>query len=213
MTAFKAVVFDAYGTLVHITQPTNPYEQLFKLSSSGRSNAENFRRAVMTNEGFIEEAAYLLGINASLDQICHIKHMLNAEVGSVRVYEDVIPTLRDLQGAGIKIGLCSNLAEAYAIPIREDIPVAFDAMALSFEVNAMKPDAAIYDALITQLGCKAEEILFVGDSYHNDYIGPTAQGMAALLLRRSTDPNPEWHRINSLSEVIARATGEIKIRT
>lgn len=200
--SIKAVVFDVYGTLAYISQVTNPYSQLIRLSSTGCSNAANYRRTIMTNPGFIECAANNLGIPATIDDIRRIKNLLDKEVASVELYEDAVGNLLNLKSKGMKIGLCSNLAEAYSLPIRELIPFEPDAVSWSFEVGAVKPEIDIYYNVLIKLGCEPCEVLFVGDSLKNDVLGPQAVGMKALHLNRNLPSNNQ--RIKSLSEISVR---------
>lgn len=198
----KAVVFDVYGTLVQIRNVTNPYAQLIRLSSAGRSNAVNFRRAIMTTPGFIECAVHNLGIPATIDEISRLKSLLDKEVASVGVFDDVADALNDLKSRGVKVGLCSNLAEAYSLPIRELLPFEPDAISWSFEVGAVKPEFDIYYDALIKLGCEPSEVLFVGDSLKNDVLKPRSLGMKALHLRRNA-PSSNEH-INSLSELSSK---------
>ena len=59
-----------------------------------------------------------------------------------------------------------------------------DAYAWSYEVGAIKPDPRIYQHLIDQLGCTAEEVLFIGDTPLADIQGPSNFGMSARLINR-----------------------------
>ena len=89
-----------------------------------------------------------------------------------------------LRDRGLKLALCSNLAEPYAAPILAQLGTPLDCYAWSFDVGAIKPDPRIYAYVLQQLGCAAEEVLFVGDSVEADLAGPTQVGMQALLLEQ-----------------------------
>jgi HAD superfamily hydrolase (TIGR01549 family) len=89
-----------------------------------------------------------------------------------------------LQRRGIKIALCSNLAEPYAAPIQRLLPVQLDAYAWSFERKAMKPDRALYEEVCEMLDCAPKQVLMVGDTQLADVDGPRRAGMQAILLDR-----------------------------
>jgi FMN phosphatase YigB (HAD superfamily) len=58
-----------------------------------------------------------------------------------------------------------------------------DAVVLSFEVEAAKPDPAIYRIALERLGVRAEEAVFVDDqAAYCD--GAVAVGMSTFLIRR-----------------------------
>ena len=64
---------------------------------------------------------------------------------------------------------------------------------LSFEVGAVKPDAAIFEAALTRLGVAAEDAVMVGDSEEADG-GARALGCGFLLV----DPLPTSQRTEAL---------------
>jgi methionine salvage enolase-phosphatase E1 len=66
----------------------------------------------------------------------------------------------------------------------EDLRPVMDAYAWSYEAGAVKPDPAIYQHILGQLGCTAHEVLFIGDTPAADVDGPRAFGMSARLINR-----------------------------
>ncbi|MGQ5525337.1 HAD family hydrolase [Chitinimonas sp. PSY-7] len=77
------------------------------------------------------------------------------------------------------VGLSSCCAEPYAAPVLTQLSLPIDCYAWSHDVEAIKPDPRIYAYVLQQLGCAAEEMLFVGDSVKADLAGPTRIGMQA----------------------------------
>jgi len=79
----------------------------------------------------------------------------------------MIPVVAELESAGYRLGLLSNTSECHwAHFLRAgycEIPRAFSALALSFEIGALKPDPAIYAAAAELAGVPAREILFCDD--------------------------------------------------
>jgi HAD superfamily hydrolase (TIGR01549 family) len=181
---FQAVVFDAFGTLLRFGEARHPYRRLQKvLNALGRGYDANDRYIMMENNlglaGFASEVGYEVPANLLAD----LERDLFHELANIRLYEDVIPTLDALRASGLKIGVCSNLAAPYGLPIRFLLP-DLDCYALSYEVGAVKPSREIYRHCTDQLGVSADAILFVGDTPEADVDGPIAFGMSAVLLDR-----------------------------
>jgi putative hydrolase of the HAD superfamily len=102
----------------------------------------------------------------------------------VRLYDDSLPTIRELRSRGARTALVSNCSRDTR-PVVDRLRLAdeFDAVILSFEVGARKPDAAIYDAALTAIDATAPEGLFVDDqAVYCD--GARALGMKTRLIRR-----------------------------
>lgn len=84
-----------------------------------------------------------------------------------------LPTLPSVASS-----ICSNLASAYGDAVKGMLPV-LDGYAWSYEAGAVKPAPAIYQYVLDQLGCSAQEVLFIGDTPVDDVDGPRAFGMSA----------------------------------
>ena len=111
-------------------------------------------------------------------------------------YDDALPTLRALRAAGLRIGLISNAG----VPIgdvldRDGITPLVDAVTLSYEVGAVKPDLALFRAALDAIGLPAGQVLMVGDSGTDD-VGGTAIGMRTLILPRTAG------RVHGLDAVV-----------
>ena len=80
-------------------------------------------------------------------------------------------TIANVRRLGLGVGILSNTCHAHWDWIaRQRYPVMtgpFDAAVLSFQVGAMKPDAAIYDAAERVAGVAPDEILFLDDRPEN----------------------------------------------
>ena len=114
-------------------------------------------------------------------------------------YPDTAEVLKGLHWRGIKTAVVSNIAF--------DVRPAFDALGvtdyvdefvLSFEVGAIKPDAAIFEAALTQLSVEAAHAVMVGDSDEADG-GARALGCGFALV----DPLPTSQRTNGLTSALS----------
>lgn len=184
-TVVQAVLLDVYGTLFEIGARRAPYRRLLQLGlRQGRKVCRTDTGTLMRRSLGLEQAARLLGIDLTDAQLGQLEADLAEELASVTPFADALPALHALRDAGVKIGLCSNLALAYATPVLAQLPFKLDACAWSFEAGAIKPEPAIYAHACRQLGCSPGNVLMVGDTFTADVAGPRAFGMQALLLDR-----------------------------
>jgi len=180
----KAVVFDAFGTLIRIGTRLRPYRQLQRaMERYGRSPQSDDAVRMMTTRGGIATIAAACRVHVPPDVLAPIEADLLAELETISLYEDTTEVLRQLRTAGFRLGLCSNLAAPYGVAAKLLVP-GVDAYAMSYEVGALKPDVRIYRHVCSALGVDAGEVLFIGDTPAMDFDGPKAFGMQACLLQR-----------------------------
>lgn len=99
-------------------------------------------------------------------------------------YPDVAPFLAELRDRGIASAFVSNCApNAGPLLSRLGLAAQVDAVILSCEVGATKPDAAIYTRALEALAVDASDAVFVDDqaSY---CVGAEAIGMKAVRIDR-----------------------------
>lgn len=186
--SIKAVVFDAFGTLVRIADDRKrPYLRLLKALESqyGRvSDGVADRRWIMTNNVPFDHVPKALGF-PNPSNMNELISDLEREKSSITLYSDVIEGLSGIHKQGIKIGVCSNLATPYCDPVRQQLGGLVTRYAMSCEVGFMKPDWEMYNRARIKVDLdSAAEILFVGDSMHCDVAGPKVYGMDAIHLQR-----------------------------
>jgi HAD superfamily hydrolase (TIGR01493 family) len=184
-THLQAVVFDAFGTLVQITDKRAPFHRLLELAGATVSESHAFAAAVMTSCHNLYSAAALYCPGVSRDDLDILQDELQRELDSMRLFPEVHEVLWELKNKGLKIGICSNLAAPYAELTRLLVPHEVDAFSWSFEVGALKPSQAIYNHACQALGCHPGSVLMVGDKEDEDFLGPLRVGMQAMRLRRN----------------------------
>jgi putative hydrolase of the HAD superfamily len=99
------------------------------------------------------------------------------------LYEDALPTLADLRGRGLKLGLLSNTSrDLDAFVAHHGLDV--DAVLTSHVHGKTKPHETIFRALLARLEVEPKEAAMVGDQFQDDIEGARAVGMQAVLLDR-----------------------------
>lgn len=180
----KGVIFDAFGTIVRIAQGTHPYRRIIKLGiEQGRRPQKDDLAKIMTSHLSLRDAASLFGIKVDQDVLREIEGSLRAELAGIEAYADGLQAVQMLQGAGIKVAVCSNLALPYGAPVERLFPT-LDGYGFSFEVGAAKPDRAIYVATADQLSLDLDQCVMIGDSQLRDRDAPTAFGLKGHYLNR-----------------------------
>jgi len=170
----RAALIDLYDTLAWTDWPTMraELEERFGIGEVQLLRAFTTTRearsigAYGSAEGDLAAVLEAAGVQAGADLV----HELNeararalAENG-VHLWDDSIPTLRELRGRGIRTAVVSNCDHATR-PIVDDLGLEreVDAIVLSFEVGAAKPDPEIYLAALDAVRARPAEAVFVDD--------------------------------------------------
>jgi HAD superfamily hydrolase (TIGR01509 family) len=126
---------------------------------------------------------------------------------AVELDPDALQVLSWLGARGVKRGICSNAPFPPPMMRRQietnGIAGLVDAVVFSSEVGRRKPAPELYQTALEAIGVRAERTLFVGDRVREDYEGPRALGMRAVLLTaHAEEPPPDGvPTIASLSEL------------
>ena len=113
---------------------------------------------------------------------------------SVRLDPDAVEILEWLGARGVKRGLCSNAPFPPPMMRRQvevnGIAGLMDAIVFSSELGRRKPAPEVYQAALQAIATPAEDTLFVGDRLREDYEGPRALGMRAVIDTRHAEEMP-----------------------
>jgi len=137
----------------------------------------------------------------------HLQH----ERESYRLFDDARDAITSLRRARVPLALITNGASDTQ---REKLRILgaaewFDAVVISGEVRAAKPDAAVFLRALAELAVERGDAWHVGDSLSADVVGAKSAGLTAVwlnrrgVIRREGDPEPDVE-IRSLSELTAR---------
>jgi len=192
----QAICFDAFGTLVEITDKRRPFHALLRGGVTSITAEE-----VLTKPLNLREVAAEVRHELGEGGLAELEADLQAECASVRLRPGIAEIWRSLRERGVRIGVCSNLALPYGAPLLDVLPDTPDAVILSYEVGLVKPDPAIFRLVWDRLGLQPAEILFVGDTPSADIEGPQAIGMPAMLISEfEAYTKREAQKIGDLSE-------------
>lgn len=220
----RAVLFDYSGTLFRLEEDDSWFTgiEVDEKAVDGHVQAELMRRMTAPTGRSVEmnDEQHHNWVNRDLEPHLHREaymHVLR-ESGVRRqhaealydllidpanwtAYPDTARVLASLKKQGLRTAVVSNIAfdlrPAFtAIGAADDV----DEFVLSFEVGAVKPNAAIFQTALDRLGVQAAETLMVGDSEEADG-GARALGCRFALV----DPLPTAQRPEGLVRALAEA--------
>jgi HAD superfamily hydrolase (TIGR01509 family) len=221
MTQVHAVLFDYSGTLFRLEEDESWFQDIHidERQIDGHVQAELMRRLTAPVGQHVEMTpdSYHAWVNRDLAPHLHREAYLHVlresgvadhhaealygrliDPSSWTPYPDTAGVLRGLHGQGIKTAVVSNIAfdirpAFQALGVADDV----DEFVLSFEVGAVKPDAAIFQTALTRLGVEAAHAVMVGDSDEADG-GARAVGCRFSLV----DPLPTSQRADGLTRAL-----------
>lgn len=137
-------------------------------------------------------------------------------INGMELREDCLATLAALRSHGLSLAIVSNIDDDYLEPMVEHLGLAayFDHLISSESARSCKPDPGIFRHALERVGCRPEEVVFVGDSRVHDIQGSQALGIRSIMITEqggvshlddenfAVDPD---HVIAGLSELIELA--------
>ena len=193
MSAYRAVIFDFFGTLTRSVQRGPRHAEIARTlgcdpdAISGVLDRTFHSRAMGTfgsaeatlrwvseqAGGHPREAQLRLAVPARIDA-------LRADT---RLRPDAVSALTALRARGLATALISDCT--HELPaILPSLPVAglLDACVFSVEVGYCKPDPRIYLRACDALGVRPSDCLYVGDGGSHELTGAAAVGMTPVRL-------------------------------
>lgn len=202
--SIKAVIFDAFGTLVDITDKRAPYRKALAHIGKGLSlDRSTLGARIMSSPVHLRELSQFLESTALVkpEMLQEWEADLAAEIASIQPFDDAYPTLQALRNMGIKTALCSNLALPYGPPLRREFQLDIDHYGMSYEIGAIKPNKRIYQHVLEVLDVKPHEALMAGDTVDADHTGPRQLGIHGYHLARKR-PSPVEESVQSLIDIL-----------
>jgi len=119
---------------------------------------EKFEKGLVEPKEFVACLSRALDVSLDYDDFC--------QMWSCIFYGQLIPdSVLESLARRYRMVLLSNTNCIHFQMIRETYPLLryFDELVLSFEVHAMKPEPAIFQAAIERAGCRPEECFYTDD--------------------------------------------------
>jgi putative hydrolase of the HAD superfamily len=206
----KAVFFDFYYTLVQyepsqeeleasalrdfgiITDPdlfNRPmvvanefiYQEIARCPLSRRSEEETitlyaqFQRMVLKEAGIEPDEKLVLAMLGKMQQF----------KTKLVLFDDVVPTLKDLKSRGVILGLISNVERDLTATINGlGLPSWLDIVVTSLDAGFSKPQPEIFKEAMGRAGVQPSQAMYVGDQYQVDCVGAERAGMKGILIDR-----------------------------
>lgn len=193
MSAYRAVVFDFFGTLTRSVRRGPQHAAIARklgcdpevvrgvLDRTFYCRARGaFGSAEATLRWVSEQAG---GRPRDAEVQAAVPARINALKADTRLRPDAVSALAALKKRGLSTGVISDCT--HELPaFLPSLPVAplLDVRIFSVEVGVCKPDPAIYLAACERLGVDAEECLYVGDGGSRELTGAAAVGMTPVRL-------------------------------
>lgn len=130
--------------------------------------------------------------------------------GAWTLFPETVPVLEALKSGGYRLGIISNFdSRVYDVMERLGIYGYFDTFVISSETGYAKPSPGIFLAALEKAGADPAESIHVGDDLKNDFHGPRALGIRAILLDREGEyaSLERMDRINNLTELKSYLNG------
>lgn len=188
-TDVSAIIFDVFGTIAEITAPQHAYAELLKeLKNVGYEPNKDKKWDILTKNMTFKEAIELFDVDKKLSSQVKekLQLVLDSEVNSIELYDDVEPVFKFLIDREIGVALCSNLAQPFANKIIELLKdVRPDALVWSFEQNIAKPHPKMFLSACEKMGVEPKRVVMVGNSQKNDIDAANNAGIEAIKIVRS----------------------------
>jgi HAD superfamily hydrolase (TIGR01509 family) len=212
---YDACLIDVYRTILRLEYPAVMRALIEAAACTPEALSQSFARfgaGLGTGECSMAEAmTHLLeqsGLDASPARVRALVEVdQRAMCEHAHLYGDTVKFLERLRANGIRTAFVSNCAEnTRSLLAHLGVDVLVDALILSCEVGAEKPDAAIYKRALEALDVEPERSLFIDDQ--SEYCaGAEALGIRGIQIVRDPDyivgPIRESGTVGSFNELDA----------
>ncbi|HEX6425895.1 MAG TPA: HAD family hydrolase [Acidimicrobiales bacterium] len=200
-----AVVFDWYATLA-TPNVDDFWTRLPEIvtTAGGEPDAQALAdwegaHPVEHRDHSADEASYRAWQRSRLAQLferCGIveprRSRLLDEIDAVRysrlfgVFPDVMPAITELRAQGVTVGLCSNWDWDLDRHLRHNgLDGLLDFVVCSAPLGYRKPHRVIFDEVVRRARVAPNEVVFVGDGWHDDVAGARHAGLKPVHIVRS----------------------------
>jgi putative hydrolase of the HAD superfamily len=200
---FAAVLLDFYGTLARATKWTSvdvvlaehgvelDEELRDRYWNDGLDGIEHLDHSSNRDAYVAWQQARILSMLSETDlhhgeyEVVLDKLRTGNEARVLEAYDETAEVLAELRARGLILAVCSNWDWDLAEAVEEaGLTGAVDIVVSSAWAGARKPHPRIFQHTLEKVGVPAAEVLFAGDSWGPDVVGPRAAGMTPVYLRR-----------------------------
>lgn len=150
--------------------------------------------------------AHLVGLGGEANDLAYAINERYHYAESWAIYDDVLPCLKALKAAHIKIGVVSNWSADLKDLLRSlRLLPYFDSVIASAEIGYRKPNPVIFDLALEELQSTPAQTIHIGDRIDADGVGAQAANIMPLIIDRSiahSETRQGYTHIHSLQEVI-----------
>lgn len=193
----KGLLLDAAGTLLSPSEPAAEvylrYAKAYGCSLTEQQILSQFRRAYNrpwshTSRRYVGDARVFWSYIVAESTGCEHEELAEeiwqyfARPAAWTIAPQAILSLHRIRDAGVKTAVVSNF-DTRLRPLLAALHVdsLFDAIIVSAEVGAEKPNPVIFEAACSQLGLDPSDTVHVGDDRRNDLFGARDAGCYAWL--------------------------------
>jgi putative hydrolase of the HAD superfamily len=228
----KAVFFDLYFTLIRYDPPQEELEAKALEECGISANPDVFGKPmVIANDFVVQEIARrplskrsreeTIALYAQFQRIVlkeagiePDEKLVLAMLGKMQqfktklvLFDDAVPTLKDLKNRGLILGLISNVERDLSTTLNElGLPSWLDIVVTSMDAGFSKPQPEIFEEAMRRAEVQPSEAVYVGDQYQVDCVGAEGAGIKGILLDRGgySQEATSCPRIRSLAELTAQ---------
>ncbi len=216
-TPVKAVLFDAYGTLLRndeltavprrivtdhgLSASVEDVQRLWLDLYSEATQAPPFRTLRAIHTEILTRLLAHFAVDADATPYVDLFFQLTT---TASLYPDALPVLRAL--GPVRAAVVTNADREHLAGWTFTLPVEF--ILLSEAVRAYKPSPLMFQSALARLGLEPQDVLHVGDSEVDDVRGAQAAGLRVAWInrggrpRRADVPAPDFE-ITRLAELLA----------
>ncbi|MBE2286701.1 MAG: HAD family hydrolase [Prosthecobacter sp.] len=189
MPQLKAFIFDLDGTLIDsLADIAESINRMLDAKGYPRCEQEVFKQMVGDGmEKLVERALPEAVRSEALIQVCVEEYRANYDQlwnAQTKPYEGIVEMLAELKGRGVKLGVISNKAHRFTVPMTEHFfgKGCFDHILGQRNDVPRKPAPDGAHEMAAFLGLKTDEMAYVGDS-GIDMAFAKSSGMRAIGVR------------------------------
>jgi 2-haloalkanoic acid dehalogenase type II len=220
----KAILFDCFGTLVSTGNTSvNATKEILKKIGFSFDPALFYKEwKELHKENILKLRKFKTEKDLYLDdlKILYKNHDINNAnpKSDVKIllksfyerffFDDVIKTLEELK-MKYKIYIASNSDQKPLLKAIKGKEYLFDGIFSSEKLKKYKPHIEFYKEILSIIDYRTDEVLFVGDSLHEDVIAPKSIGIYSVLLDRKhfyndNEKNPDLiiHDLLKMKEIL-----------